>query len=168
MADATFTFLDPGPLRDGELELVLTSKSPPEPDRSWVPAYGFDMRVRRRTVGSINLRVGHSPDLELYAGHIGYNVKVTARGRNYAERACRLLLPLALAHGLDPLWITCNPDNFPSRRTCERLGGVFVEVVALPDYSDMYAAGEREKCRYRIDTAAILSARQTISVRSAS
>lgn len=168
MPDAVFDFLDPGPLRDGELELVLVGKSPPEPDRSWVPAYAFEMRVRRRNVGSINLRVGSSAELELYAGHIGYNVKPIARGHNYAERACRLLLPLAMAHGLDPLWITCNPDNEPSRRTCERLGGVFVEVVPLPEHSDMYLAGERLKCRYRIDTAQVLTALEPAPMRSAS
>ena len=38
----------------------------------------------------------------------------------------------ALAHSLDRLWITCDPDNRASRTTCERLGAVLVEVVTVP------------------------------------
>ena len=53
-------------------------------------------------------------------------------------------------HGLSVVWITCNPDNWPSRRTCERLGGTLVEIVKLPEDNDMYQAGEREKCRWAV------------------
>ena len=74
-----------------------------------------------------------------------------ARGRHYAERACRLLLPLARAHGMQTLWITCNPENVASRRTCERLGASFIDVVALPANHMLYQRGERVKCRYRLD-----------------
>jgi len=35
-------------------------------------------------------------------------------------------------------WITCNPDNLASRRTCERLGAIFVDTLG-------------SKCRYRLD-----------------
>jgi tagatose 1,6-diphosphate aldolase len=49
------------------------------------------------------------------------------------------------------LWITCNPDNYASRRTCERLGAEMVEIVPLPSNNVLYQRGEREKCRYRLD-----------------
>jgi RimJ/RimL family protein N-acetyltransferase len=62
-----------------------------------------------------------------------------------------LLLPFARRHGLKTIWITCNPNNWPSRRTCERLGATLVEIVPLPPDNDQYIAGEREKCRYRIE-----------------
>ena len=42
--------------------------------------------------------------------------------------------------------ITCNPDNLPSRRTLERLGGDLLEIVDLPPDNDMYQRGERQKC----------------------
>jgi tagatose 1,6-diphosphate aldolase len=87
----------------------------------------------------------------MYGGHIGYAVDLEHRGHHYAERACRLVLALAKAHGLDTIWITCNPDNVPSRRTCERLDATLVEIVRLPEDSDMYQEGDREKCRYRVD-----------------
>ena len=74
------------------------------------------------------------------------------RGRRYAARGVRLLLPLAARHGIDPLWITCNPENLASRRTCELAGAELVEVVDLPPGEEMYQAGERQKCRYRLPT----------------
>jgi tagatose 1,6-diphosphate aldolase len=95
--------------------------------------------------------VGTQYDLVMFNGQMGYMVYPPARGRHFAERAVRLLFPLARRHGINPLWITCNPDNFASRRTCERLGGQLVEIVPVPAENALYARGEREKCRYRID-----------------
>jgi tagatose 1,6-diphosphate aldolase len=62
-------------------------------------------------------------------------------------------MPLARRHGINPLWITCNPDNHASRRTCERLGATLVEIVPVPVGHTLYQRGEREKCRYRVDLA---------------
>ena len=87
----------------------------------------------------------------VYGGHIGYNVEPAFRGHHYAERACRLLFPLAQSHEMTTLWLTTIPDNYASRRTCERLGARLVEIVPLPKDNDQYAIGDREKCRYRID-----------------
>ena len=33
--------------------------------------------------------------------------------------------------------ITCRPDNLPSRRTCERLGGKLMEIAELPEDNNM-------------------------------
>ncbi|MGH7176718.1 MAG: GNAT family N-acetyltransferase [Tepidisphaeraceae bacterium] len=193
----SFCFLDPGPLVDGELELIA-----PEPKwfdqmlascwhplcqndararritREWLveqdkaapggrfsgvphegraPAYAFWMRLRPQhhpvipIAGTIGLRIGNSYELEMYFGHLGYNVFEPARGIHLAERSCRLLLPLARAHGLKSLWITCNPDNSASRRTCERLGALLVETVPIPESNILYQRGDRVKCRYRLD-----------------
>ncbi len=144
-------FLDPGKLVDGDLELVCVATKPADDYRGLLPYYVFEMRVRGEKAGSLNLRIGDTPMIVLYAGHIGYGVEPEYRGHHYAERACRLVLPLAKAHDLNPLWITCNPDNWPSRRTCERLGAELVEIVELPCNTSMYERGEREKCRYRLD-----------------
>lgn len=122
-----------------------------------VPAYHFWMRVSDaaglpiRIVGGLALRVGQNQELELYSGHIGYHVYPPARGRHYAERACRLIFPLVQRHRVKPLWITCNPDNLPSRRTCERLGGKLIDIVDIPADHPFYAQGERQKCRFRFD-----------------
>src|SRR5689334_19119641 len=106
----TFQFLDPGPLIDRELSLSLIKLVPAVPDKGFVPYYNFAMRVKHQTVGHINLRIGDNDHILLYAGHIGYGVDPAHRGHHYAERAARLLFPLAKRHNIQPLWITCNPD----------------------------------------------------------
>jgi tagatose 1,6-diphosphate aldolase len=147
-------FLKPGPLIDDDLELVLSQTTPANPGRGWAPAYHFEMRRRgwrRRRMGRISLRIANTRDIVMYIGHIGYRVAPRWRGHRYAARSCRLLLPLAAAHDLVPMWITCNPDNIASRRTCEILGAELVEIVPVPPYMEMFHRGETEKCRYRID-----------------
>lgn len=147
-----FQFLEPGSLRHGDLELVLVEKVPGDPARNYVPAYRFEMRRAGspERIGAIDLRVGDTQQLRMYGGHIGYGVEPAHRGQHYAARSCKLLLPLARRHGLRELWITCNPDNWASRRTCERAGAELVEIVDLPEDSDMYQRGERQKCRYHL------------------
>jgi tagatose 1,6-diphosphate aldolase len=123
--------------------------------RGIVPGYYFWMRwrdpatQRYRIAGGISVRVGYTQDIEQYSGHIGYHVYPTARGKHFAERACRLVCPLLQHYQIRPTWITVNPDNLPSRRTCERLGAVYVNTVAVPTTHPFYQRGETQKCRYR-------------------
>jgi tagatose 1,6-diphosphate aldolase len=142
--------LDVPLLVDGELELHLVERTLGDPARNRVPAYRFDMRVGGQKAGSCSLRVGSNDYLELYAGHVGYGVEYEHRGHRYAARACTLLFGLARRHGMTTVWITCNPENVASRRTCELIGGELVDIVDLPEEVDMYKEGERQKCRYRI------------------
>ncbi len=146
-------FLDPGKLVDEELELLLVKTYPEDPSRGFSPAYKFIMTIHSQggDVGQIQLRVGNTEHIHLYAGHLGYSVMEKYRGNRYAVRATNLILPLARNHDLNPLWITCNPNNIPSRRTCEILGAKLIEIVDLPEHTNMYKRGERQKCRYRLD-----------------
>jgi tagatose 1,6-diphosphate aldolase len=118
-----------------------------------VPAHHFTITLTasREPVGLLSLRVGRSEWLERHAGHVGYAVAERHRGNRYAARALRLVAPLAWRSGIVPLWITCNPENLASRRTCEIAGAKLVDIVALPPGNDMYARGDRFKCRYRLD-----------------
>lgn len=151
-----FEFLDPGELVDGELELVLAYRFGSDPNRDPVPSYEFEMRLAgtRQRAGAISLRVGSTEHMR-YVGHIGYRVAEAHRGHHFAARATRLLIPLARAHGMDELWITCDPDNWPSRRTCELAGADFVELVAVPRHDSLYGQGDRLKRRYSIDLRAV-------------
>lgn len=125
-----------------------------------LPAYHFWMLLDPpagdppiRIAGGMGLRIGTSPEIELYSGNIGYHVYPAARGRHLSERACRLVLPLARRHGIERLWITCNPDNVASRRTCERLGATLVETVTIPKEHAFRARGETQKCRFLVELA---------------
>ena len=147
-----FEFRTVGALIDNDLELILIEACPGNPDINYVPAYKFKMTRtgQNEKIGRIELRIGNSHHIVMYAGHIGYSVLPKHRGHHYAARACQLLFPLARHHGLKTLWITCNPDNIASRKTCELAGGEMVELVDLPENTDMYQDGDRQKCRYRI------------------
>jgi predicted acetyltransferase len=138
------------PLVDGELRLDVVERSPADPERGWVPAYKFRIVVGDQAVGRVDLRLGATDFMIRYAGQVGYGIDVGFRGHRYAARALRLLKEVARVHGFGDLWITCNPDNLASRRTCELAGAELVEIVDLPPDCDMYADGDRSKCRYRL------------------
>jgi predicted acetyltransferase len=149
---AAFEFLDYEPFTDSEIEVVVKDREiPPDNKRGYVPAYEFTVRlpVIHTPVGRINLRIGNTEHVIKYGGHIGYGIEEKYRDHHYAVKACRLIKQVALDHGLDTLWITCNPDNYPSRRTLEILGCKLVEIIDLPEDLDMYKRGERQVCRYR-------------------
>ena len=149
-----FTFYNPGKLIKSELELVLVQKIFPEDNEiAYIPVYKFEMKIAqtKQKIGKIDFRVGNTKNLIMYAGHFGYDVDREYRGNRYAAKSCQLLFPLAEKHQINPLWITCNPDNIASRRTCEIAGGTLVEVVKLPPDNDQYHQGDRHKCRYRFD-----------------
>ena len=144
-------FQEPGRLVDHDLTLILTEKRPGNPVLDYAPAYRFKMMLTGQNIemGAIDLRISNSHHILMYAGHIGYSVYHAYRGHHYAARSVLLLLPLAQSHDLNPLWITCNPDNYASRRSCELAGFELIEIVDLPPNTDMYLEGERQKCRYR-------------------
>ncbi len=138
-------------LRHGDLELRLADYSEHAYHR--VPTYFFRMMsvVRQEEMGTINLRIGSTPHLERYAGHIGYSVHAAYRGHHYAARSVKLLLPLARTVGIDPLWITCDPENGASRRSLEIAGAEMIEIVDVPEDCGIRKYGGRSrKCRYRL------------------
>jgi len=145
-----FEFFDPGVLRDEDLLLTLSETLQADTARGWAPCYMFHMinGERGRKVGEIQLRIGFTEHLRLYAGHIGYSVEADFRGHRFAARSIQLLMPLARKHGFSELWITCNPENTASRRTCEIAGATFVEILDLPADTEIYQRGDRQKCRY--------------------
>jgi tagatose 1,6-diphosphate aldolase len=138
-------------LTDGEILLELATQVPGDSAKGFVPAnhYQIIKVATNEKVGQIDLRLGYTWDLVQYAGQIGYGVREGFRGHHYAAKACLLLKPIAKDHHMDVLWITCNPDNWASRKTCERVGATLVEVVNLPENNPIYQRGERQKCRYR-------------------
>ena len=152
MTELVQTFLDPGELIDSDLRLAVGELAPADPAKNSVPVYTFAMKLDgvRESVGGIQLRLGVTDHLVMYGGQIGYGVEESYRGRHLAARSCLLLLPLARRHGFDELWITCDPDNIASRRTCELVGAELVEIVDVPSDIAMYREGERQKCRYRL------------------
>ncbi len=137
-------------------ELVLKFVCPKPHPIHKVPSYYFRMvqADSREELGSINLRVGFSSHIELYAGHAGYTVHPAHRGHKDAARSLRLLISLARDLQLDPLWITCDPDNQGSRRSCELAGAKFIEIIDVPESCIIHRNGHKQKCRYQLDLPA--------------
>ncbi|MGW0433381.1 GNAT family N-acetyltransferase [Micromonospora sp. NPDC003197] len=80
-----------------------------------------------RVLGGIALR-HHSDDFVLWAGHIGYGIRPSARRRGLAVWALGQMLHEARALGMDRLLAVCAVDNVASARTIERCGGIFESV----------------------------------------
>ena len=140
--------IDPGRLSDADLELKLAGFAAHAIHH--VPAYHFQMvqAGSGEELGSINLRYAFTRYIELFAGHVGYAVHPTNRGHRYATRSLRLLMPLAARLRLDPLWVTCDPENLESRRCLELAGAQFMEIVKVPEDCEIHRAGHPWKCRY--------------------
>ncbi|MDE3201279.1 MAG: GNAT family N-acetyltransferase [Acidobacteriota bacterium] len=143
-------YLDPGPLADRDFYIRCTDYSPHLVHK--VPCYHFAL-LHTETgaeLGWLRLRIGSTPHIERYAGHVGYQVEPAHRGHHYAARALRLIVRFAGKLGINPLWITCDPENLASRRTLELASAEFVEIVDVPPNCIIFQTGHPKKCRYRL------------------
>ena len=145
-------FFDTSDLKTDEIYLKLDKTYDAEPEKELAPFYDFKICLTsdNTEVGDCNFRVGYAQKL-YYGGHIGYTVYEPYRGNHYAGKACLLLCELARKHDMDYFYVTCNPENYASRKTCEYAGGVLEAIVDLPSDNDMYLEGERQKCVYRFE-----------------
>ncbi len=146
-----FQFFNTDFLRSDEIYLKLYTAADANEKKGLCPVYFFYICLHDGTVvGRCDLRIGHNERL-FYGGNIGYSVEKKYRGNHYAGKACFLLFELAKKHDLGYVIITCNPDNFPSRKTCEYVGGEFIDIVNLPHDNDMFIErGETQKCIFKV------------------
>lgn len=95
----------------------------PRPDRhvpqsTWWFVEGDDY------LGRISCRHLLTEWLLEYGGHVGYEVRPTARRRGHATAMLRAVLPCVHALGIDPALLTCDDTNVASRKVIEAAGGV--------------------------------------------
>lgn len=81
-----------------------------------------------RYLGRIACRHELSDFLREVGGHIGYDVRPSARRQGHATAMLRAVLPLAHERGIDPALVTCDDDNLGSIRVIEACGGVLEDV----------------------------------------
>lgn len=79
-------------------------------------------------IGHVSIR--HELTMWLFeqGGHIGYDVRPSARRLGHATSMLAAALPFAAALGIDPALVTCMEDNVASRRVIERAGGELEDV----------------------------------------
>jgi predicted acetyltransferase len=90
-------------------------------------------------LGRVAIRHRLTDSLRLAGGHIGYDVRPSARRRGYATTMLRDALPVARGLGITTALLTCEIDNVTSRRVIERAGGVLQDR-------------QGSKWRYRLST----------------
>ena len=74
-------------------------------------------------LGRIGIRHRLTPALLEMGGHVGYDVRPSARRRGHATEMLRQALGVAQGLGIDPALITCDVGNVGSRAVIERNGG---------------------------------------------
>lgn len=139
-----FKFKEFDYLTDGEIDLKIEGKIPYNEEKDYVPTYKYRITLHDsdNSIGAIDIRIGYNEGI-YYGGNIGYMIEENYRGNNYALKACKIIKDIAIAHDMQKLIITCNPDNYPSRKVCEKIGIELKEIVDLPTYNEMYISGER-------------------------
>jgi predicted acetyltransferase len=95
----------------------------PRPD-GYVPCTTLWWVDGDQYVGRLAIRHRLTPRLRVAGGHIGYDVRPSARRRGHATAMLNRALPIAHALGIDPALLTCEPANVASRTIIERAGGV--------------------------------------------
>ena len=75
-------------------------------------------------LGRVGVRHRLTPALLEIGGHIGYDVRPSARRRGHATAMLREALIVARGLGIETALVTCNVANVGSRTVIERNGGV--------------------------------------------
>ena len=140
--------LPPPDLAFGGVRLAYATILPGQPEFGIVPSYHFRIVGDDGTdFGYINVRIGNTDHVRLYAGHIGYSIEQTHRGHGYAGMACRAVARFVRALYPDTI-LTTDPGNHASMRTIEKLGAEFIEQLRVPPHDPAFLGGSRWKRRY--------------------
>lgn len=78
-----------------------------------------------RALGFLNLRLRLNEALLNYAGHIGYSIRPSERGKGYAKETLRQGLQVAKEKNIKKVLVTCSVNNPASRAVILANGGIF-------------------------------------------
>ena len=81
-----------------------------------------------RALGFLNLRLRLNEGLLNYAGHIGYSIRPSERGKGYAKESLRQGLQTAKEKNIKKALITCSTENPASRAVILANGGKLEDV----------------------------------------
>ena len=79
-------------------------------------------------LGFLNLRLSLNEDLLNYAGHIGYSIRPSERGKGYAKETLRQGLQVAKEKNIKKALVTCSVNNPASRAVILVNGGILEDV----------------------------------------
>ena len=81
-----------------------------------------------RALGFLNLRLRLNEGLLNYAGHIGYSIRPSERGKGYAKETLRQGLQVAKEKNIKQALVTCSVNNPASRAVILANGGLPEDV----------------------------------------
>ena len=126
--------LGDGVARPGEPDFYLAAlrgEAPPKPfPDGYVPQGVWWWVAGDKYLGRAAIRHRLTPHLLVEGGHVGYEVRPSARRRGHATAMFAAALPLAAALGIDPAHVDCDADNVASRKVIESNGGRLERVEA--------------------------------------
>ncbi len=99
-----------------------------------VPQTLFWMYADNEPVGFVKIRHYLNDYLEKHSGHMGYTISPKYQGKGYATKMVELALMEAKKLGIDKILITCDKNNFASRRVAEKNGGILESDVEFCRY----------------------------------
>ena len=76
----------------------------------------------------MNLRLRLNEGLLNHAGHIGYSIRPSERGKGYAKESLRQGLQIAKGKNIKRALVTCSTENPASRAVILANGGVYEDV----------------------------------------
>jgi predicted acetyltransferase len=79
-------------------------------------------------LGQISIRHRLTVRLREIGGHIGHDIRPSARRRGHATAMLAAALPVARSLGINPALLTCDENNIASRKVIEANGGVLEDV----------------------------------------
>jgi len=121
----------PAPHESHDVFVKRLLRAESEPTPPLVPATTFWATVGENVVGRISLRHHLNADLAEFGGHIGYEVRPSARRQGVATEMLRLVLQTPKAREIGRLLLTCAPTNLASNKTITANGGVLERTIRV-------------------------------------
>ena len=90
-----------------------------------------------KIVGMVNIRYNLNEYLRKIAGHIGYSIRPSERGKGLAKIQLYLALKEAIKFNLNKVMISCEETNIASEKTILALGGI-LERIEYDEPRDRY------------------------------
>jgi predicted acetyltransferase len=84
---------------------------------------------KRDYLGRLAIRHRLTPQLRQVGGHIGYDIRPSARRHGHGTAMLAAALPIARSLGISTALITCDVTNLASRAMIERHGGMLADEL---------------------------------------